>query len=260
MLVLIWAYLHHFCAGIRHLLLDMHLGVEQGQRQADRHRRARRQPRAVARVRPQTVRSVLMAGTLLRTDRPEAPGRRRALRSGRLARAALHRRRDGASTRSSCWSRSSARATSRTTAGPALFARPWMKVATFVTLARAGLSRVGRHARHLDGLRQAGRHAPRCCSSRRSSGCSPASGTRSSFSGESERGRQSEPSTDRSPSTASCRVAASTRSSSAPAAPACARRCNSPRPACRSRCCRRCSRRARTRSRRRAASARRSAT
>ena len=56
------------------------------------------------------------------------------------------------------------------------------------------------------------------------------------------------------------RSASSTRSSSAPAAPACARRCSSPKRACRSRCCRRCSRRARTRWRRRAASARRSAT
>jgi succinate dehydrogenase / fumarate reductase, cytochrome b subunit len=26
-LVLSWAYLHHFCAGIRYLLLDMHVGV-----------------------------------------------------------------------------------------------------------------------------------------------------------------------------------------------------------------------------------------
>jgi len=25
---LIWLYLHHFCAGIRYLLLDLHLGVE----------------------------------------------------------------------------------------------------------------------------------------------------------------------------------------------------------------------------------------
>jgi len=23
-----WAYLHHFCAGVRHLLMDMHLGIE----------------------------------------------------------------------------------------------------------------------------------------------------------------------------------------------------------------------------------------
>ena len=28
LLVLIWAYLHHFVAGIRHLFMDMHLGVE----------------------------------------------------------------------------------------------------------------------------------------------------------------------------------------------------------------------------------------
>lgn len=25
---LIWAYAHHFCAGIRHLLLDLHIGIE----------------------------------------------------------------------------------------------------------------------------------------------------------------------------------------------------------------------------------------
>ena len=23
-----WAYLHHFCAGIRYLLLDLHMGIE----------------------------------------------------------------------------------------------------------------------------------------------------------------------------------------------------------------------------------------
>ncbi len=28
MLVLLWAYLHHLCAGIRHLLLDIEIGVE----------------------------------------------------------------------------------------------------------------------------------------------------------------------------------------------------------------------------------------
>ncbi|RCS59277.1 succinate dehydrogenase, cytochrome b556 subunit [Parvibium lacunae] len=28
LLGLIWAYLHHFCAGIRFLLLDMHIGVD----------------------------------------------------------------------------------------------------------------------------------------------------------------------------------------------------------------------------------------
>lgn len=27
-LALSWAYLHHFCAGIRHLLMDLHLGVD----------------------------------------------------------------------------------------------------------------------------------------------------------------------------------------------------------------------------------------
>ena len=28
LLVLIWGYLHHFCAGIRYLVLDMHIGVD----------------------------------------------------------------------------------------------------------------------------------------------------------------------------------------------------------------------------------------
>jgi succinate dehydrogenase / fumarate reductase, cytochrome b subunit len=31
LLALIWSYLHHFCAGIRYLLLDMHMGIEKGQ-------------------------------------------------------------------------------------------------------------------------------------------------------------------------------------------------------------------------------------
>ena len=28
LIVLLWAYLHHFCAGIRYLLLDIHHGIE----------------------------------------------------------------------------------------------------------------------------------------------------------------------------------------------------------------------------------------
>ncbi len=27
-LALVWAYLHHFCAGIRHLLMDIHIGLD----------------------------------------------------------------------------------------------------------------------------------------------------------------------------------------------------------------------------------------
>jgi succinate dehydrogenase / fumarate reductase cytochrome b subunit len=27
-LALVWGYLHHFCAGIRHLLMDMHVGLD----------------------------------------------------------------------------------------------------------------------------------------------------------------------------------------------------------------------------------------
>lgn len=28
LLGILWAYLHHFCAGIRHLAMDMHMGLE----------------------------------------------------------------------------------------------------------------------------------------------------------------------------------------------------------------------------------------
>jgi succinate dehydrogenase / fumarate reductase cytochrome b subunit len=28
LLVLIWGYLHHFCAGIRYLILDLHIGLD----------------------------------------------------------------------------------------------------------------------------------------------------------------------------------------------------------------------------------------
>ncbi|MDQ8034792.1 succinate dehydrogenase, cytochrome b556 subunit [Bordetella genomosp. 1] len=28
LLVLIWGYLHHFCAGIRYLILDLHIGID----------------------------------------------------------------------------------------------------------------------------------------------------------------------------------------------------------------------------------------
>jgi len=28
LLALVWAYLHHLCAGVRHLLMDMHMGLE----------------------------------------------------------------------------------------------------------------------------------------------------------------------------------------------------------------------------------------
>lgn len=31
LLALIWAYLHHFCAGIRYLALDLHMGLEKEQ-------------------------------------------------------------------------------------------------------------------------------------------------------------------------------------------------------------------------------------
>ncbi|MBY0572166.1 MAG: succinate dehydrogenase, cytochrome b556 subunit, partial [Undibacterium sp.] len=28
LLSLVWAYLHHFCAGVRHLLMDFHMGLD----------------------------------------------------------------------------------------------------------------------------------------------------------------------------------------------------------------------------------------
>lgn len=28
LLALVWSYLHHFCAGIRHLLMDLHMGLD----------------------------------------------------------------------------------------------------------------------------------------------------------------------------------------------------------------------------------------
>lgn len=31
LLALVWAYLQHFCAGIRHLILDLHIGMEKEQ-------------------------------------------------------------------------------------------------------------------------------------------------------------------------------------------------------------------------------------
>ena len=31
LLALAWAYLHHFCAGIRYLILDLHVGIEKEQ-------------------------------------------------------------------------------------------------------------------------------------------------------------------------------------------------------------------------------------
>jgi len=27
-LALVWAYLHHFCAGVRHLIMDLHYGLD----------------------------------------------------------------------------------------------------------------------------------------------------------------------------------------------------------------------------------------
>jgi succinate dehydrogenase / fumarate reductase cytochrome b subunit len=33
LLVLIWGYLHHFCAGIRYLFLDLHMGIDKASAQ-----------------------------------------------------------------------------------------------------------------------------------------------------------------------------------------------------------------------------------
>jgi len=33
LLVLLWGYLHHFCAGIRYLVLDLHIGLEKASAQ-----------------------------------------------------------------------------------------------------------------------------------------------------------------------------------------------------------------------------------
>jgi succinate dehydrogenase / fumarate reductase cytochrome b subunit len=33
LLVLIWGYLHHFCAGIRYLFLDLHMGIDKAKAQ-----------------------------------------------------------------------------------------------------------------------------------------------------------------------------------------------------------------------------------
>lgn len=33
LLVLMWAYLHHFCAGIRYLVLDLHIGLDKASAQ-----------------------------------------------------------------------------------------------------------------------------------------------------------------------------------------------------------------------------------
>ena len=89
LIALLWAYLHHFCAGIRYLLLDIHSGIELAPRAPVERRRARAEPRADADPRGAAV--------------VTAPARRRrALRPHGLADPAAHRRRHGASTRCSC--------------------------------------------------------------------------------------------------------------------------------------------------------------
>ena len=51
-----------------------------------------------------------------------------------------------------------------------IFAPQWMKVLTFAVIVAPALARVGRHARRLDGLRQAGRASASRCRSSPSSG------------------------------------------------------------------------------------------
>ena len=46
LLGLIWAYLQHFCAGVRHLFMDMHMGIEKDSSRQSRRQRAGRQPGA----------------------------------------------------------------------------------------------------------------------------------------------------------------------------------------------------------------------
>ena len=61
LLFLVWAFLHHFVAGIRYLVLDLHVGLELAQARKNRARGLRHQPAADAGGGAETVRSILMA-------------------------------------------------------------------------------------------------------------------------------------------------------------------------------------------------------
>jgi succinate dehydrogenase / fumarate reductase cytochrome b subunit len=76
-LALSWAYLQHFCAGVRHLFMDTHIGLDKDSARKTRGHRAGHQPVPDRAGRPETVRSVLK---WLTTISAQAPGRRRPLR------------------------------------------------------------------------------------------------------------------------------------------------------------------------------------
>ena len=61
LLFLIWGFLHHLVAGIRYLVLDLHVGLDLPQARSERARGLRDQPAADARRGAETLRSVLMA-------------------------------------------------------------------------------------------------------------------------------------------------------------------------------------------------------
>jgi succinate dehydrogenase / fumarate reductase cytochrome b subunit len=135
---LIWAYLHHFIAGVRHLWMDMTHSVTRS--------RAHRRPwppgvqhSADAAARRQAVRPVLTRGLCeehndVRQLRFQAHRRRRALRHARLAEPARHRGADGAVHRVPCWCRCCCPARSATTSWAGIFSAQWMKVLTFVVI------------------------------------------------------------------------------------------------------------------------------
>ena len=79
-----------------------------------------------------------------------------------------------------------ARRASTTTSGPAIFAQPVDEGAHLRRHRLAALPRVGRHARHLDGLREAGGRAPARCRCSRSPGWSAAPAGRCKCSGDSD--------------------------------------------------------------------------
>ena len=63
-LVLAWAFLFHFCAGVRHLFMDTSHGLgDQGEGQADFHRRSGGLVASDDCIRAQTLRSILKNGS-----------------------------------------------------------------------------------------------------------------------------------------------------------------------------------------------------
>ena len=147
----VWAYLHHFCAGIRYLLLDLHQRHRPRARAPVERRRARRQPRADADRR----------GAAVVTRRA---GGRRALRPHGLAGPAPHRRGHGGLHAARARHRAVERRHRLRAVEGAV--RPRRLQARVVPVhGGAALPRVDRRARHPDGLHQAGRRAPRAARS-----------------------------------------------------------------------------------------------